>query len=202
MRIRPLRLDLGDVLVQIVAVFLGVVCAFGVNAWQTHNSERALFQQTIGGIIVEIQSNRESLRAVKGRHAVALHALGALLHKARGTAFISREDLVKTLQTHTASFGANVPLDIAWQIAQTDQGLLLLSYDDRYTLAEVYQVQAAFTESLKRLGNSLLSIPESPTNNYYIETLDLADQANVVVLGEAQLEALYTEALRKETPRK
>jgi hypothetical protein len=43
----------------------------------------------------------------------------------------------------------------------------------------------------------MLAIPQSPTNNYFIETLDLADQANVGVLAESQLNGLYTEALRK-----
>ena len=82
LRIRPLRLDLGDVLVQIVAVFLGVICAFGVNSWQTRNSERQLLSATLRGIVVEIQSNRDTLRAAKPAHATALHALMGLLKKA------------------------------------------------------------------------------------------------------------------------
>jgi hypothetical protein len=196
LRIRPIRLDLGDVLVQIVAVFLGVICAFAVNSWQTHNAERALLHATLRGIVIEIESNRDSLRVVKVRHAIALRALVGIVHNARESNFVSSSELLKTLQAR-ANFGTNVPLEIAWQIAQSDQGLALLSYDDRYTLAEVYQVQAAFAESERRYGGSLLSIPQSPTNNYYVEAVDLADQANVVVLGEKQLEELYTDALRK-----
>ncbi len=96
-----------------------------------------------------------------------------------------------------SAFGINAPLDIAWQIAQSDQGLSLLSYDTRYTLAEVYQVQATFYEAEQRYGNSLLTIRQSPTDNYFVETLDLANQANVVVSAETQLDLLYTEALRK-----
>jgi hypothetical protein len=196
LRIRPIRLDLGDVLVQIVAVFLGVICAFAVNSWQTHNAERALLRATLRSIVVELESNRDSLRVVKVRHAIALRALTALVHNARASSFVSGSELLKTLRDR-GKFGINVPLDIAWQIAQNNQGLTLLSYDDRYTLAEVYQVQAAFSESERRYGNSFLSIPQSPTNNYYVEAVDLADQAYVVVLAENQLDDLYTDALRK-----
>ncbi len=195
MRIRPLRLDFGDVLVQIVAVFLGVVCAFAVNAWQAQNSERALFRATMVSIVSEIESNQQSLRVVREQHAESAQALSRLIIAARRSRFVSGDDLLKTLQRDR--FGTNVPLDIAWQLAQGDRGLNLLSFENRYTLAEVYQVQAAFYASEKRLGDSMLSIPQSPTNNYFIEALDLADQANVVVLAENQLDGLYTKALRK-----
>ena len=195
MRIRPLRLDFGDALVQIVAVFLGVVCAFAVNAWQAQNSQRALFKATMASIVSEIESNQQSLRVVREQHAESAQALRRLVVAGRKGRFVSGDDLLKTLQRDR--FGTNVPLDIAWQLAQSDQGLSLLSFDNRYTLAEVYQVQAAFYASEKQLGDSMLSIPQSPTNNYFIETLDLADQANVVVLGETQLDGLYTKALQK-----
>jgi hypothetical protein len=196
MRIRPLRLDFGDALIQVVAVFLGVVCAFAANAWQAQNAERALFHTTMASIISELDSNQQSLRVVRGQHARSARALRSLIIASRKERFVSEEDLLQTLRANN-SFGTNVPLDIAWQLAQTDQGLSLLSFDDRYTLAEVYQVQAIFYASEKQLGTSMLSIPQSPTNNYFIEALDLADQANVVVLAESQLDGLYTKALRK-----
>jgi hypothetical protein len=196
MRIRPLRLDFGDALVQVVAVFLGVVCAFAVNAWQAQNTERALFTTTMASIVSEIESNQQSLRVVRGRHAKSARALRSLIIASRKDRFVSDEDLLRTLRANNG-FGTNVPLDIAWQLAQSDQGLSLLSFENRYTLAEVYQVQAIFYSSEKQLGDSMLAIPQSPTNNYFIEALDLADQANVVVLAEAQLDGLYTKALRK-----
>lgn len=196
MRIRPLRLDFGDALIQVVSVFLGVVCAFAVNAWQAQNTERALFKTTMASIVSEIESNQQSLRVVRGQHAKSARALTSLIIASRKDRFVSDEDLLKTLRANN-SFGTNVPLDIAWQLAQSDQGLNLLSFDNRYTLAEVYQVQAIFYASEKQLGDSMLSIPQSPTNNYFIEALDLADQANVVVLAETQLDGLYTKALRK-----
>jgi hypothetical protein len=196
LRIRPLRLDLGDVLVQIVAVFLGVVCAFAVNAWQAQNAEQTLFHATLRGIVVEAESNQSSLRTVQGQHAETAAALKRLIVVSRKDRFISSNDLLKTIQNHP-SFGTNEPLDIAWQLAQDDQGLSLLSYDDRYALAQLYQVQSAFYLSEKRFGDSLLSLPQSPTDNYFIETLDLADQAAVVDLAGAQLDRLYSEALPK-----
>ena len=196
LRIRPFRLDLGDVLVQIVAVALGVICGFAVNSWETRHNQEVLQRATLGSIVSEIESNRANLREVSAHHAMTLHALESLLQKGRGNKFISLIDLFKMLHARSA-FGINAPLDIAWQIAQSDQGLSLLSYDTRYTLAEVYQVQATFYEAEQRYGNSLLTIRQSPTDNYFVETLDLANQANVVVSAETQLDLLYTEALRK-----
>lgn len=195
MRIRPLRLDFGDAVVQVVAVFLGVVCAFAVNAWQAQSTERALLKTTMASIVGEIESNQQSLRVVRGQHAKSARALRSLIIASRKDRFVSDEDLLRTLRADR--FGTNVPLDIAWQLAQSDQGLSLLSFENRYTLAEVYQVQAICYASEKQLGDSMLSIPQSPTNNYFVEALDLADQANVVVLAESQLDGLYTKALRK-----
>jgi hypothetical protein len=146
--------------------------------------------------VSEIESNQQSLRVVRGQHAKSARALTSLIVASRKDRFVSEGDLLRTLRANN-SFGTNVPLDIAWQLAQSDQGLSLLSFDNRYTLAEVYQVQAIFYASEKQLGDSMLSIPQSPTNNYFIEALDLADQANVVVLAETQLDGLYTKALRK-----
>ncbi len=196
LRIRPIRLDLGDVLVQIVAVALGVICAFAVNSWETRHNREVLQRATQSGIVSEIDSNRANLRDVMVHHTITLHALESLLQKARATKFVSSIDLFTTMHARGA-FGLDVPLDIAWQIAQSDRGLSLLSYDTRYTLAEVYQVQASFYDAERRYGDSLLSIRQSPTDNYFIETLDLANQANVVVIAETQLDDLYTEALRK-----
>ena len=92
------------------------------------------------------------------------------MKKSRGNKFVSLVDLFKMLHARSA-FGINAPLDIAWQIA--------------------------FYEAEQRYGNSLLTIRQSPTDNYFVETLDLANQANVVVSAETQLDLLYTEALRK-----
>jgi hypothetical protein len=196
LRIRPLRIDLGDVLVQIVAVFLGVICALGVNAWQAHNAEQALQRATMSGIVTEIQANHESLQTVKARHAAAFYALFGLIKRARATHFISLADLLVTLRDRS-KFGINVPLDVAWQIAQSSQGLSLLSYDDRYALAALYQEQGLFYDVERHYADTMLSIRQSPTDNYFIETLDLANQVNVVVAAETELDKQYTDTLKK-----
>jgi hypothetical protein len=196
LRIRPLRLDLGDVLVQIVAVALGVICAFAVNSWETQHNQEVLQRATLRGIVIEIESNQSNLREASAHHVKTLHALLSLVQKTRGNKYVSITDLFTMLQTRSA-FGVDAPLNIAWQIAQGDQGLSLLSYDTRYTLADLYQVQATFYEAEQRYGNSLLAIRQSPTDNYFVETLDLTSQATLVVAAETQLDALYTDALRK-----
>jgi hypothetical protein len=130
MRIRPLRLDFGDAVIQVVAVFLGVVCAFAVNAWQAQNTERALLKTTMASIISEIESKQQSLRVVRGQHAKSARALRSLTIASRKDRFVSVEDLLRTLRANN-SFGTNVPLGIAWQLAQTNQGLSLLSFENR-----------------------------------------------------------------------
>jgi hypothetical protein len=127
---------------------------------------------------------------------MTLNALLSLLRGAREKKSVSLTELLTMLRAHSA-FGINAPLSVAWQIAQNDQGLSLLPYDTRYTLAELYQVQATFYEAEQRYGNSLLAIRPSPTDNYIVETIDLANQANVVVIAETQLDQLYTAALQK-----
>ncbi len=91
----------------------------------------------------------------------------------------------------------NVPLAIAWQIAQTDQGLTLLPYQDRYSLAWVYQVQTIYYQKEERFDNSMETLSESPSGNYFFQIADLANQMAAVVSTERQLDDLYTKALQR-----
>jgi hypothetical protein len=146
MRIRPLRLDFGDALVQVVAVFLGVVCAFAVNAWQPQNTERALFRRRWRASSARSSRISRAYAPCGGQHAKSARALTSLIVATRKDRFVSDEDLLRTLRANN-SFGTNVPLDVARQLAQSDEGRSLLLFDNRYMLAEVNQTQAIFCAS-------------------------------------------------------
>jgi hypothetical protein len=193
LEIKPVSLDLGDVLVQIIAVALGVVLGLGVTSWTTHLHERALFHDTVGTIVGELKSNRDGVRALMKEHAVYLSALQTSLAHSNQT--VSLKAAGAMLKKHSARM--NLPLAIAWQIAQSDQGLTLLSFEDRYNLAGVYQLQEVFYEDEQRLGNTLYSFHDVPGGNYYLEMVTIANQMSAIVAAEQQLDAKYTEALKE-----
>ncbi len=189
---RPLSFDLGDMLVQVVAVALGVVIGFAVTSLNERTHQRALLRETVGNIVAELRSNQAGMRYVEKEHAKSAAILAALV--AREHTSVSLEQGRRALR-ESGAFRVNIPLGIAWQIAQNDQGLTLLPYKDRYDLAWIYQVQAVYYNAEQRYQNSLLTLTESPNGNYYFEATDLANQMHAVVAAEHQLDALYTEAI-------
>ena len=195
-RLRPLELDLGDVLVQVVAVALGVILGLAATSWNERKHERALLQETVGNIVAELSENQKGMRPVMAGHAKSEAVLTRLVLRSVGSRSISAAEGAKALRA-IGPLHENVPLDIAWQIAQQDQGLRLLPYQDRYDLAGVYQVQAIYYRQEERFGNSMLTLTDPPNGNYFLEIVDLANQLKSVVAIENQLDGLYTKAIQR-----
>jgi hypothetical protein len=195
-RLRPIDFDLGDALIQVVSVALGVILGFAVTAWSDRNHQRALLGETVGNIVAEINANQTGLRKVMNEHAKSAQILRRLSESARKPGSISLADARAALRK-TGDFRENVPLDIAFQIAQGDQGLTLLPYENRYDLAWVYQVQTIYYGNEQRYQNSLLTLTPAPDGNYFFEIVDLSNQLASVVGTERLLDGLYTQALTR-----
>jgi hypothetical protein len=193
LRLRPIQLDLGDMLAQIVAVALGVVLGFAATSWSERAHQRDLLHATIGNIAAELSSNESGMALVMPAHAKSVAVYAALASGSEATAYMSREK-ARTVGG-TGAFGMNVPLDVAWQIAQNDQGLTLLPYDDRYQLGWIYQLQRIYIQAEDRYRESLLTISAPPGGNYYFEIVDLENQEHAVVSAETQLSGLYKRAI-------
>lgn len=191
--LKPLHVDLGDVLVQVVAVALGVVLGFAVTAWSERARQNGLLRATAGNIVAELSSNQAGMAGVSGGHAKSLATYAALLRRADASRSVSYADAKKAILGTTLR--TNVPLSVAWQIAQSDQGLSLLDYDDRYRLGWVYQLQSVYYQAEDRYKTSLLTVTEPPNGNYYFLVLDLANQEQSVVATERQLDGLYTKTI-------
>jgi hypothetical protein len=194
-KFRPVHVDLGDVLVQILAVALGVILGFAVTAWTEQVRQRSLLRETVGNIVTELRSNQDGMRQVTAQHARSAAQLAAFSKRSKHAQTVSLNDAETVLAPH--SFPVNIPLGIAWQIAQNDQGLTLLPYEDRYDLAWIYQVQIVYYEAEQRYENSLLTVAEPRDGNYYIEIVDLANQVQAVVGIERKLDDLYTNAIKR-----
>jgi hypothetical protein len=192
-RLRPFDVDLGDVLVQILAVALGVMLGFAVTAWSERNHQRALLRETVANIVDELSSNKDGMSHVMAEHASEAKSLRELVNKARPSRHIG----VAEFSTALRPIRVNVPVAIAWQIAQNDQGLTLMPFDDRYSLAWVYQVQSVYYQEQQQYENSLLSLTESPDGNYYFEVVNLANEFGSVVGVEHQLNGLYSETIKQ-----
>ena len=192
--LRPVHIDLGDVVVQVVAVALGVILGLGAAAWTDRLHEQSLLHETAGNITAEVRSNQQGLHVVMAAHAKLATDLNALVEKSAPRAVISRSQIVAVFGRR--HFPQNIPLGIAWQIAQNDRGLALLPYDERYKLAWIYQLQTFFVASEQRFVDTLLSPQEPAADNYYFAASSLAGQLGSIVATERQLDGLYTEALK------
>lgn len=64
LRLEPVALDLGDVLVQVIAVALGVILGFAETAWNGHLHQQSLLRQTVATIVDELRSNQSGMRVV------------------------------------------------------------------------------------------------------------------------------------------
>lgn len=183
-------------LVQTVAVALGVILGLGATGWSERVHQRALFHETVANIVQELSSNQNGMHRVTVDHAKALAILERLNARGRGSKTISLALATAALKK-MGNFPENVPLAIAWQIAQNDQGLTLLPYDDRYDLAWIYQLQTIYYENEERYKNSLLSLSKPPDGDFSFEVANLTSQLHAVVLLEGQLDGEYTQALAK-----
>jgi hypothetical protein len=195
-RLWPLDVDLGDVVVQIVAVALGVILGFAATAWNERQHQQALLRETAGNIFAELSANQTGLRVVMAEHAKEAATLSKLVTGAGASTTISLADGRKALRA-TGVFRANVPLAIAWQIAQNDQGLTLFPYQDRYDLAWIYQVQSIYYGKEEQYENTLLNLSESPSGNYFFLVANASNQLQSIVAIEHQLDDLYTKALKQ-----
>jgi hypothetical protein len=193
LRLRPLQVDLGDMLVQVVAVALGVVLGFAATSWNERAHQRELLHATVANIVDELRSNQSGMSMVLRDHAKAAADLSALVKTVKSPPYISLAKARTAIGN--GKFGLNIPLDVAWQIAQNDQGLTLLPYEDRYDLGWIYQLQRYYFQAEDRYRNSLLTLSEPPNGNYYFEIVDLANQEAAVVSAERQLTGLYKTAI-------
>ena len=195
-RLRSIEVDLGHVLVQIVAVALGVILGLAATNWSEGVHQRALQRATVANIVQELAENQTGLRAVMAPHAKALAILGALTKRASRTGFVSLSDGRAALKK-MGPFPENVPLAIAWQIAQSDQGLTLFPYQDRYDLAWIYQLQTIYYQDEERYNNALFSLTMPADGNYFLNTINFANELQAIVSMERKLDGEYTQAIAK-----
>ena len=191
LRLRPFRLDPGNLLAQIIAVALGVMIGFGVPAWNERAHQQTLSRETLNNIVNELKANQAGMRVVMKEHAKSAAMLTSALAAPRKSMKLTQRRAERLLRAG-AKFRENIPLSIAWQIAQNDPGLTRLAYQDRYNLAWIYQLQSTYYQAEERYRNALLTVVEPPSGNYYLQMLDLAIEAQAVVAAERQLDRLYT----------
>jgi hypothetical protein len=192
--LEPVSVDLGDALVQVFAVALGVIIGFAVTSWNDREHQRSLLHATVGNIVAELRANQNGMKQVIAGHEQAADSLRTAVFRARPKRSLSLVEGQRALNG-IGPFRMNIPLGIAWQIAQSDQGLTLLPYQDRYDLAWVYQLQDFYYQAEQRFENSLLTVSESPTGNYYFQAVNLMNQEQSVVATERRLMQLYGDTI-------
>lgn len=138
-RLRWLRregIDLGDAVVQFVAVLLGVLLALLIDQWNTARQQRAAVRQATQAIHAELVTNRARLHA----SAAALHAVAEQLQQAPAN---QGQPPRRCAMWNGWQEAGTVLTDAAYQTAIATQALANMPFKQAQRIAQAYGFQAA-----------------------------------------------------------
>lgn len=187
-----IKIEPGDIVVEIFSVTLAILLALGIGAWQTRLHDRERLRDAVGNVVAELHSNRAMLAAIRPRHARLLAELYALERRAGPGETISERAFHAALAAGAPrGTGVAIPRATAWQIAQTGQTLDLMPYAIRARLTGLYDLQTFYFDEEQRFVEQLLSTNAPPNGNYYWSCASLQARLQDLVNLEDELQREY-----------
>jgi hypothetical protein len=186
------KIEPGEVIVQIVSVVVAILLALWVNDWRDHIHEGQLLQQSRENIRVELQHNRVLLEAERPHHSAVFRAFERMTDAAKQSHTISFEQFEKTIQDSSPRGFGPVPYEsIAWTIAQSGNALSLMDYKERAGLTVIYQTQAAALSAEQRYIDTVAAPSNALATNFYMIAVNVEGALGDVVANEESLATLY-----------
>jgi hypothetical protein len=143
-QLRAARRSLAEWLFQLTTITIGVLIALSFDALLRWNADRTLVAEARTTLVLEITDNRNDLDAhlatFDERKAKIDDALKLLAELDAGT-----EPTIRSVD-----FGISFPSlsDAGWLTAERTGALALMEYPEVQQFAQVYQLQALFTDTL------------------------------------------------------
>ncbi len=185
-----IRIELGDVIVEMLSIVVAILLALAVNNWQARLREEHSLRANVANIVREMQANRSVLARVARQHereaaaidreVTLLRAHGERMSFDRFTTFFG------TIAPH--GLGALNLEDVAWTVAESDRSLAVMPSGERIALASVYEEQ----RDLRTYYDRLITTIETDTDaNRFPLLADEAYQFGDVVAAEDELLHAY-----------
>ena len=157
-----IRIEPGDVIIEMLSIVVAILLALAVNNWQEHLRQEALLRENVENIVHELQVNQRALAALTTRNEAETRAFDREVVTLQHTGERMDFDGFSAFFRRTAPDGIGLLQlqDVAWSVAQSDQSLAIMPTDERIMLASVYAGQDHLRLFYRRLADTL-DIPES-----------------------------------------
>ena len=143
-RFRWLRrgaIDLGDVVVQIIAVVIGILLALLINNWATDRQQQNAVDVAVRAIHAELAANRAALR----KNAERLNRMAAQLRSATENRNLAPRPCYEWPQWEGT--GAVNLVDAAYQTAIATQALSHMPFEQAQRIARAYGYQHFYQQA-------------------------------------------------------
>ncbi len=184
------RIELGDVIVEMLSIVVAILLALAVNNWQEHVKQETRLRENVANIMRELDVNQRALAALATRNEAEARAVDREVAKLERSGEQIDFDDFSTFFRRTAPDGLGVLSlqDVAWSVAQSDRSLAIMPAGERIALAGVYEGQEQLRTYYGRLV-STLEIPESGDRFAMLASADL--EFGDIIATERSLLAAY-----------
>jgi hypothetical protein len=189
-----IRIEPGDVIVEMLSIVVAILLALAVNNWQEHLKQQHDLRTNVVNIVRELEYNQRALAALIPQHnreATEFHNetradFGQHEHVSLDEFF----HVFKRIAPH--GMGVIQLQQDAWQIAQGDPSFSAMPAAQRLALARVYSQQAFLNQIYSRL---IEHMPAAQASSYFPALLALDLDFSDVNVAEHELLQAYAEAI-------
>ena len=148
-------IDLGDVVVQIFAVVVGILLALFINDWVTQRQQQATVDEAMRSIRAELALNRTGLRA----YAKHMFDMAAAMQNAPANK--NQPPKACYLWVDWDGIGGLTPIDAAYQTSIATQALANMPFEQAQLVAQVYGWQHYVLKGVDLDASLLMQQPHS-----------------------------------------
>jgi hypothetical protein len=189
-----IRIEPGDVIVEMLSIVVAILLALAVNNWQEHLRQQRDLRTNVVNIVRELEFNQRALSTIIPQH----NRESAAFHK-ETSADLGRHEQV-SLDEFFHTFKRIAPRGLgvvqlqqdAWQIAQGDPSFSAMPADQRLALARVYSQQAFLNQIYGRLIDHM---PAAQATSYFPALLAMDLDFFDVTDAEHELLHAYADAI-------
>ncbi|MBU6477209.1 MAG: hypothetical protein KGQ32_04685 [Xanthomonadaceae bacterium] len=147
-------IDLGDVVVQIFAVVIGILLALFINDWVTQRQQQATVDEAIRAIRAELAVNRVDVRNYAARmFDMARHMRDAPANK-------NQQPRPCYAWDGWDGIGGLTPIDAAYQTSIATQALANMPFDQAQLVAQIYGWQRYTLKGIELDASMLFQKPQ------------------------------------------
>ena len=153
-RLRWLRrgaIDLGDVVVQVIAVVIGILLALLINNWATKRQQQNAVDVAVRAIHAELAANRTALR----KNAERLNTMAMHLRNATENRKLAPRPCYEWPQWEGT--GAVNLVDAAYQTAIATQALSHMPFEQAQRIAQAYGYQHFYQQAFSLFRSMFLT---------------------------------------------